>query len=72
MAVRLTAKGALAREILRLGELRGDYLKGLNEEKDKAARREYKALLIETDMRTQVLRYALNFLEGEEEIVCLD
>ena len=67
MATRLTAKEALAREILRLGEARGKYLEALKDEKDKAARREYKGLLTEVDMRIQVLRYALNFLESEEE-----
>lgn len=72
MAVRLTAKEALAREILRLGEQRVEHLEALKDEKDKAARRDYRGLISEADMRIQVLRYALNFLEGEEEMVCPD
>ena len=67
MAARLTAKEALAREILRLGEARGEYQALLGNTYDKAERREYKALIAEVDMRIEVLRYALNFLEGEEE-----
>jgi len=72
MATRLTAKEALAREILRLGEARREYLEALKKEKDKAARGEYRLLIAEADMRIQALRYALNFLEGEEEVICPD
>jgi len=72
MAVRLTAKEALARELLRLGEERWDYLKALEDEKHEAARKEYRLLISEADMRIEALRYALNFLEIEEEEPCPD
>ena len=72
MATRLTAKGALTAELLRLGELRAAYLRDSQGVKDKAVRKEYRDLMNEADMRIQALRYALNFLEGEEEVVCPD
>ena len=67
MANRLTAKEALAREILRLGEARRESLEALEHEKDGAARRDYRGLINEADMRIEALRYALNFLEGEDQ-----
>ena len=59
-------------EIVRLKEARREYLGALEDEKDGAARGEYRLLISEADMRIQALRYALNFLEGEEEVICPD